>query len=220
MSQPIVFDPSSDPPGPRIVTALSKIAIALKSQASAGDDGGGLTPTEVQALTLVRRTAGMDVARLSDALGLTEPAAGQVVDALEERSLVTRSRSGHEPAAVRATAQGRSAADAIVAWPDLLVEAVQILEPHEQRGFLIGLLKIIRELQERGLVPVTRMCVTCRFFRPNVHDDPERPHHCAFVDAPMGDGSLRVECDDQEPAGGALAALNWKRFVGDRPRER
>jgi hypothetical protein len=40
------------------------------------------------------------------------------------------------------------------------------------------------------------MCATCVFFRPDVHDDPERPHHCAFVDAPFGDRQLRLDCDD------------------------
>jgi hypothetical protein len=42
------------------------------------------------------------------------------------------------------------------------------------------------------------MCVTCRYFRPHVHSDPERPHHCAFVDAPFGDRALRLDCRDHE----------------------
>lgn len=39
-----------------------------------------------------------------------------------------------------------------------------------------------------------------RFFRPRVHADPYRPHHCAFGDAPFGDRHLRLECADHQPA--------------------
>jgi hypothetical protein len=69
--------------------------------------------------------------------------------------------------------------------------------------------KIIRGLQEAGDIPVQRMCVTCRYFRPNVHDDRDRPHHCAFVDAAFGDPQLRLDCTEQEPASAAESRANW-----------
>jgi DNA-binding MarR family transcriptional regulator len=214
MSEPTVFDLLADPPGPRIVTALSKIAIALETEVAPAGAGGGLAPIEIQALTLVNRTGGIGLERLADTLGIVSEVADRTAAVLEEQGLVTSGRRGRAGAAVlRVTPRGRSMAERIVAWPDLLVEAVQILEPREQLGFLLGLLKIIRQLQARGMVPIARMCVTCRFFRPNVHEDPERPHHCAFVDAPMGDASLRVDCSEQEPADAALADQNWRRFV-------
>jgi hypothetical protein len=56
------------------------------------------------------------------------------------------------------------------------------------------------------------MCVSCRFFRPFQHDDLARPHHCAFVDAPFGDGELRLDCPDFQTAGADQAALNWQIF--------
>ena len=211
MSEPTVFDLLADPPGPRIVTALSKIAIALKTEAVPAGAGDGLGPIEVQALTLLNRSGGMDPERLADTLGIVREVAEQTVTSLAARGLLA-ARSGERPM-LRVTAHGRAVAGGVVAWPDLLVEAIQILEPQEQLGFLLGLLKIIRQLQARGMVPLARMCVTCRFFRPNVHDDAQRPHHCAFVDAPMGDGSLRVDCPEQEPAEPELAELNWLRFT-------
>jgi len=217
MTEPTVFDLVTDPPGPRIVTALSKIAIALKSDASPAGAGGGLEPLAVQALTLVKRSGGMDLERLADTLGITPEVAARTADSLTDRGLLTSTRAGVRSPTLRVTARGGGMADGIVAWPDLVVEAVQMLEPQEQLGFLLGLLKIIRQLQERGMVPVARMCVTCRFFRPNAHEDLERPHHCAFVDAPMGDASLRVDCPEQEPADAELAERNWHRFIQRMP---
>lgn len=50
-----------------------------------------------------------------------------------------------------------------------------------------------------GAYSRARMCVTCTDFRPDVNDDPVRPHHCAFVDAAFGDGETRVDCADFVP---------------------
>jgi hypothetical protein len=73
---------------------------------------------------------------------------------------------------------------------------------------------MIGALQQRGEIPVSRMCPTCRFFRPHVHDDPVRPHHCAFVDAPFGDAQLRIECDDHEDAPAEHVARSREALAG------
>jgi hypothetical protein len=99
----------------------------------------------------------------------------------------------------------------------VLLAAVDALDPAEQAVFLRALTRIIRELQERGEITVARMCASCRFFRPDVHADRARPHHCAFVDAPFGDRELRLDCADQEPLEPAEAAALWAAFDRSRP---
>jgi hypothetical protein len=71
---------------------------------------------------------------------------------------------------------------------------------------------MIRSLQIKGRIPVARMCVSCRFFQPYRHRDPDRPHHCAFVDAPFGDGELRLECGDHAAATDQQARRTWRAF--------
>jgi hypothetical protein len=71
---------------------------------------------------------------------------------------------------------------------------------------------MIRALQEQGQIPVSRMCVTCVHFRPRLHDGP-LPHHCAFVDAPMADRHLRVDCKEHEEAPGTQREEAWARFM-------
>jgi hypothetical protein len=72
---------------------------------------------------------------------------------------------------------------------------------------------MIRALQEERQIPVSRMCVTCRYFGPNRYDDSANPHHCAFTGAPFGDGDLQLDCADHAPAEAALAARNWSSFI-------
>jgi hypothetical protein len=110
------------------------------------------------------------------------------------------------------TPDGSREAAAAAAWPDFLLEAVDELSTAEQAAFLRALVAMIRTLQEKGRIPIARMCVSCRFFRPFRHDNPARPHHCAFVDAPFGDAELRLDCSDHAAAPADQAADNWRTF--------
>jgi DNA-binding MarR family transcriptional regulator len=188
----------------RVTTGLSKIGLALKSQAWQQAGPQGLTPTQGQILALLaaRPPEGMRVAELAAALGVTSATASDAIRTLAIKEHVDKERS--EPDArvvrVRLTERGRREAKAAAAWPDFLLAAVGELSEAEQEVFLTGLVKMIRALQERGQISVARMCVTCRYFRPNLHKDPVRPHHCAFADAAFGPRHLRLDCPDHEAA--------------------
>jgi DNA-binding MarR family transcriptional regulator len=207
--------PPDQPLAQRVTTGLAKVGIALKQQAWAEAGGRGLTPTQGQALALLRANpAGLRLGALAQQLGVTAPTASDSVAALHRKGLVTKAPLVGDGRAVvvRLTPAGVREAAAAAAWPDFLLEAVDELSAAEQAAFLGALVTMIRTLQERGRIPVARMCVSCRFFRPFRHKDPARPHHCAFVDAPFGDGELRLDCSDHAAAPPEQAAATWQTF--------
>lgn len=187
----------------RTLVALSKIGLALRSESWKDTAPRGLNPTQAQVLVVLERAgAGLRLSDVADRLGVSAPTVSASVSALERKGLVQKQPAEDDARAIdiSLTRAGRAEAGRMAEWPDLLLGAVGVLDPQEEAVFLKALLKIIRELQERGRIPPARMCITCRYFRPDVHDDAERPHHCAFVDAPFGDRNLRVDCADHEPA--------------------
>jgi DNA-binding MarR family transcriptional regulator len=179
----------------RVITGLSKISLALKTQAWKGATERGLSPTQGQILTLLARNPAQGQ-RLND---LAEALA---VKSLEQKGLVIKTRSSENARAlsITLTEAGRTEASRTAEWPDFLLEAVSTLSGGEQTVLLKALVKMLANLQDRGQIPVSKMCVTCQFFQANTHNDPEKPHHCDFVDAAFGDASLRLECADHEPA--------------------
>ncbi len=201
----------------RVLVALSKVGIALRSHAWKDATPRGLNPTQAQVLVVLGRRPdpGLRLADLAAALGVSAPSLSDSVAALERKGLVSKERDPDDGRAIsiRPTPEGIAEAASISEWPDLLLSTVDVLGDEERGVFLRALLKMIRELQERGLVSPSRMCATCRYFRPHVHADPQRPHHCAFVDAPFGDANLRLECADHEAATPAAAADTWRRFA-------
>lgn len=193
---------SEEPIGSRVVTGLSKISLALKTQAWKGASQQGLTPTQGQILALLAQKGERRLGEVAFLLGITPATASDAVKVLTAKGLVAKGKGPGDARSVSLslTPQGLAEAERTALWPDFLLAAVESLEPEEQRVFLRGLVKMIAALQEQGYIAPARMCVTCTFFRPNLHPDPARPHHCAFVDAPFGEGELRLECADHQPA--------------------
>jgi len=188
----------------RTLVALSKIGLALRSEAWKETAPLGLNPTQAQVLVALRGSpaAGLRLSELAGRLGVSAPTVSVSVGTLERKGLVRKAPAADDARAlaITLTEAGRAEARGLAEWPDLLLDTVSELDPDEEAVLLKALLKVIRGLQERGRISPARMCVTCRYFRPDVHDDPERPHHCAFVDAPFGDRNLRVNCADHEAA--------------------
>jgi DNA-binding MarR family transcriptional regulator len=215
------FDDVGEPLARRLAAGLSKIGMALRAKAWEGSEASGLTPTQGQILAFLRarEPAGARLTAIAEALAVTPQTTSNAVAALIEKALLSREADATDGRAVRLrlTRAGRRAATRAAQWPDFLLGAIDALTPGEQEIFLRGLVKMIRSLQERGEIPVSRLCVSCRFFRPYAHADAAAPHHCAFVDAPFGDRHLRLDCADHAPAEAALAAANWSAFLAGAP---
>lgn len=214
-------EPSS--PAARAAAGLAKISLALKANAARHGFRDGLSPTQAQILVHLDLDAPASLSAVAEKLAITPATASDAVASLIEKGLAKKTRDRKDRRAVRIepTRKGRGAAARAAAWPDFLTAAAAALTPEEQDALLRALVVMIRALQEQGRIPVAAMCVNCRFFRAGVHRDPERPHHCDFVDAPFGGGDLRLECPDFEaaPAVQAGAAFAIFRASGQTTRE-
>ncbi len=205
-----------DPIAKRVATGLGKLGMALRTQAWRQGQRSGLTPTQAQVLSLLAaRGTTVRLAAVADELGVTPPTASDAVSALVAKRLVRKTRSTDDRRAVglTLTAAGQRAVKTGADWHDVLLKAVDALDAAEQGTLLVALMKMIKTLQDRGEISVARLCVTCQFFRPNTHPGQDRPHHCAFVDAPFGDRSLRLDCPDHAATEAAQRDSAWRAFL-------
>ncbi len=200
-----------------ITAGLAKVAAALRSQAWEGGTARRLTPTQGQILVLLAERTGRAVRLndVADALGVTAATASDAVIVLEQKELVRKERSSEDSRALTLTltAAGRPEARRTMGWTDVVRAGVQSLSLEEQTVFLRGLTKVIRSLQDQGVISMVRMCASCTYFRPYMHADVAKPHHCAFVDKPMGEGQLRLDCSDFIPVPEVEGTKRWQQFL-------
>jgi len=212
-----ILEAQSESVSRRVATGLGKIGLAIKSRAWKEAGVRRITPLQAQTLTILRMSpkCTATVSEIGDELAVALPTASEVLRVLQLRGLIKKQRSKADARTVMVslTAKGRRKADVAAGWPDFLAAAADVLPPAEQLSLLRTLIKMIRTLQEQGDIPIARMCVTCRFFRANVHDDQERPHHCDLVNAAFGDRLLRIECPEHNIAAKQDRDLTWERFM-------
>lgn len=198
-----------------ILTGLSRIGMLLRSQGWQQAEVTGLTPTQTQILAHLCARGPARIGFIAAEIAVTQPTASDAVAALVRKGYVEKLADPNDARAVRLhpTDAGTALARELAVWPDALLAAADMLDEGELAAFLKGLTKMIGALQMRGAIPVQRMCVSCAHFRPNVHSDAARPHHCAFVDAAFGDASLRLDCGEHEEADASARLESWARFT-------
>lgn len=215
------FDTLSEPLPHRLRDATQRLAAALRADQWDGAAMHGLNPAQAQLLAhlVARAPAAVRVGDLARQLGVSQPSATDSVGALVRKGLATK---GPDPAdaraaAVRPTEAGTALSARLATGGGATLDALATLPPADQAALLGLLLKTIRALQEAGAIPPQRLCVTCRHFRPHAHNDADRPHHCALVDAPFGARHLRVDCAEHDPAPPLAAAETWRRYAAPTP---
>ena len=216
-----IFEKTTDPLPHRLASALSKVSVSLKRRLWRDAASRRISPLQAQVLAFLRQRPahGATVTDITRMLAVTMPTASDVIAVLVKRGLLRKIRTEKDGRVfnVMLTARGRRRAEQVTGWPDFLQWAAELLPPEEQESLLRTLIKLIRAIQERGEIPVAKMCVTCTHFCPYVNQDSQRPHHCELVNADFGDRLLRIDCQEQVPAEPEQQDRQWKAFLDREP---
>ncbi len=192
------------PPAHQLLAGLARLGQAIHIEAWRNTGPHNLSPLQADIVTYldsdgVPRRQGEVVA----ALASTPPTVSDAVKVLRRKGLVeaTRDAGDARVVMVRLTPEGQDEARRLSIASATLSDAISTLSESDFAAMLRSTTSIMRALQERHAIPVSRMCLTCRFYEPDAHrGDTDQPHHCHFVDAPFGDAQLRVTCPDHQPA--------------------
>jgi len=209
------FDPASLPLPQALASALRRLAQLAHTSSWDQWAARRLTPTQRRILDVVAvQRESLTLSALARELGVTPATASDSVGALESKGLVQKRRSDIDgrALALELTSEGRSSVTALAALPDPLEDAFGALTASEQEVFYRSAIKMIWGLQQSGSLPVSRMCVRCRFFDPFRAPGSATPHYCQAVEAPLADRHLRIECPEHEFGDQQTQSAAWVRF--------
>lgn len=194
------FDRISDPLSVRVADGLGRLAAVARQLDWQEAGSAGLSPTQADILRFVaQRPEGVRLTAAAAHAGIRKPTASDAVAALDRKGLLRKHADPQDARAValRATRKGEQTAQG---WPLSFATVVGELSKAEQALLLKLVIRMIRQLQVRGLIAPQRTCVSCRHFRENAAPGTKTPHFCALVGAPMADRHLRVDCPEHEAA--------------------
>jgi DNA-binding MarR family transcriptional regulator len=196
-----------EPLSQRLATGLARVAVAVHVSDGDASPAGGLERTLVQQqvmLVLSRRSDVYPLTDLAYELGMDRAELLAAVSTLVKEGLVDLVPApSYTPSDVRVslTEAGRNQPPELLNWAADLLAQLQHLNLDNQRRLLSVVTGHIRQMQKNGQIPVTRMCITCRFFDGYRYSGSAAPHHCWLVDSPFGDRQLRLRCPEAQPGG-------------------
>jgi DNA-binding MarR family transcriptional regulator len=183
----------------RLAAGLARLAVAVQAAGDADSAGIERTFAQQQVLLLLgQRKEVYPLTVLAEELGVTRQAALDAIGTLRREGLVSVD-GPPDDLRVELTAKGRARTPEGINWAAELLGELHRLEPVEQRQLLTVVTDWIITLQQRGQIPVSQMCMTCRFFDGYAHPGSSLPHHCRYVDAPFGWNDARLRCPEQQP---------------------
>lgn len=183
----------------RLATGLARVAVAVHSSGEPLEMPRTLAEQQIL-LLLARRRPEYPLRRLANELGMTTSDLMTALARLSREGLVSMQPApsySPDEMQVALTERGLDQAPAVRHWAADLLAAVDDLQLDDQVRLFEVVRRHIQLLQRRGQIPVTRMCVTCRFFDGYAHPGSAAPHHCRLVDAPFGHRELRLRCPEQ-----------------------
>jgi DNA-binding MarR family transcriptional regulator len=214
----IDFDRLSAPLPLALAAALRRLAQLTHIAAWDQWAAQRLTPTQRRILELLgSRHENLTLSAVARELGVTPATASDSVSALQAKGLVRKRRSlvDGRALALMLTTEGRDSVSKLAALPDPLQAAFGSLSGSEQETLYRSAMKMLHDLQESGALPVSRMCVRCKYFEPFRHSQSPTPHHCGLVGAPLADRHLRIDCPEHELCAAPLQEALWQRFVSE-----
>ena len=211
---------ASDPLIVRLHEGFDRIAFVLRADLWTAAGEAGLNPAQAQVLGLLAgRPAGLRPKEIAAHLAVSSASIADTLSALVRKGLLRRDAdpSDARAAIVRATGDGLRVGAEIAEAASRVGSALAALPHAAQEELLLTQVALIRQLQVAGAIPLQRMCVSCRHFRPHAHPGTAKPHHCAFVNAAIRDRDLRLDCGEHEVADPVVQAATWATFAKGSP---
>jgi len=200
----------------RIIVAIARLSTVLRAGMWDFATNENLNPAQADILQLLRhRTQGVRLTWLATQLSVSTASASDSVSTLVSKGLVRKARAVDDgrASALWLTEEGKAVAERLAGALSFADEAVAQLNPAVQEQLLVGLFKLIVQLQKSEKFPALRACPSCRFFEPNMFPKGPAPHHCALVKAPLPISFLRIDCAEHQPADPEVERHNWIVFA-------
>jgi DNA-binding MarR family transcriptional regulator len=201
-----VFEPSTqhEHVDKKIIASLERLSQVLRILLRGEAQERGLSPIQARFLVhLLHHGASLRrVSQLAREFDLTRATVSDAVGSLEKKGLIRKETWPHDKrvTTLRLTPAGEHTARELAAWADVVEEHLEDRSTEEKEAVMRFLMDLIASLQKSGLITVARMCVTCRFFRPDAHLGESSSHHCALLDVALSGSELRADCPEHKLA--------------------
>lgn len=196
-----VFDPihQTESLDSKIVVALERLSAAFRAELWRENKRSSLSPIQIQILVFLlfhdeeKRT----VSTLADEINVTRATVSAAVSTLERKKYIEK-KSNHTDQRVIPlilTEEGKKIAREVAKFSDPIETQITMIRDDKKINLYETLLETIYRLQKTGVISMTRMCFSCRYFAAEGNNT----FYCNLLQKELRSRDLRIDCPEHAP---------------------
>lgn len=191
------LDHQQQSPESKIVVALERISEAFRVLLWNEGKEYGLSPIQVQVLIflLFHTREQSTVSYLAAEFNMSRATISESVKSLLHKKFIIKDvdEKDTRSSGIILTSVGRALAQQLSLFSGVLERPLSQLTAAQKETMLNGLLRLIHDLNQAGIITLQRMCFNCRYYR-----NKNGGHYCNLLNTPLANADLRVDCPEHE----------------------
>lgn len=197
MKSPFNLDHQNNSIESKIVVALERISEAFRVLLWSESKENSLSPIQIQILIFLRFHSENKcrVSYLADEFNMTKATVSDSVKVLLKKELIQKFNNPTDTRSylIGLTEPGIQIAEKSSNFTLSIEKPLTTLPEAQKKEILTGLLKVIYQLNQTGVITIQRMCFTCSYYERTDHE-----HFCKLLQAKLTSKELRVDCPEHE----------------------
>ena len=181
----------------KIVVALERISEAFRVLLWSESKENSLSPIQIQILIflLFHSEEKCKVSYLAEEFNMTKATISDSIRVLLKKELVQKFNNPSDTRSyiIGLTNQGKQIAEKSANFTLNIEQPLSSLPEDQKKDILTGLLKVIYQLNQAGVITIQRMCFTCSYYQ---HENNE--HFCKLLQSKLASKELRIDCPEHE----------------------
>ena len=157
-----------------------------------------LTPAQVKSILFINytRSDAITIGNMAKYLSCTPATASGIIDSLEKKALIMRSRDPEDRRRVHLslTPDGERVAGEVENIGNEIEEIISSFTLEEQKMLERLLVTIAEKLMEKGLILSSDICTDCCFFKKDSNRGNSKPHYCENLHIMLSEEDTCKEC--------------------------
>jgi DNA-binding MarR family transcriptional regulator len=179
----------------KVVAAFERISQVIRTLSWKTGKMLRLNPVQSQVLVflLYHDKEGNNISSLAREFNISKASISDTVSSLERKQLVRKACADGDARNINIglTKAGQQAAAQAALYAHDLTMAINKLSPVDKQQLFSILGEVIFELHTSGVVPVQRMCKTCKHY-----DSSGKTHYCRLLERSLHADQLQIDCAD------------------------
>ena len=181
----------------KIVVALERISEAFRVLLWNESKGNSLSPIQIQILIFLffHPDKKSRVGYLANEFNMTKATISDSIKALFKKGFIEKQedRKDSRSFTIHLTEEGKSVAKRASTFASAIEKPITSLDNLQKEAMLNGLLKLIHDLNQAGVITTQRMCFTCSNYRME-----NGKHYCNLLKTYLAEEEIRIDCPEHE----------------------